>query len=198
MSSSGSMEFKRIGKLLTAAAAVVGGVLGLFSSVLDKLAPPAAGLSPTYYAGIASIASLLVLLLVVLSMPARPSARQRHVIAACGIAIGVAAFVCLFAYLDLLNTHVFEYAEPGTPPARHVRGEFTAMGERMSQDLSVAGAVHRVGGLHLAEQNQLLWTERSRAQIELRLLKLYVASVALLCMALFGVAVALLAARRAG
>jgi len=193
------MDLQRVGTLIATAAAVVAGVLALFGGVLRRLVPPTSELSPIQAVGMASLASLLLLFLIVLVMPKQPTTRQRYRIAAFGAVIGLAAVVLLFLHIGRMNTYVFEYAAPGDGASElHVRGEWSKMGQAMARDMSIVEAVRNAGGLDKAEGNQLLWTEESRKQVELRLLASYVAAVSLFCLALFSVAVAVISARRAG
>jgi hypothetical protein len=192
------MDLKRVGILIGTAAGVVGGVLALFGGVLQRLVPPTSDMSPIQSVGVASLASLLLLLIVVLVLPARPSVRQRRWIAAFGAVVGLAAVLLLFNHIWRMNSYVFEYPLPAEgKPERHVRGEWTPMGQAMAADMSIAEAVKKVGGVQNAEENLLLWTEESRKQVELRLLASYVASVSLFSLALFSVTIAVISARRA-
>lgn len=187
------MDFKSLGLLLAAAAAVVGSVFGLFGSVLQALVPPSQDLAPTLYAGIASLAALLILLIVVMLMPARLTLRQRRWIVGFTAVLGVGAFWALLSYVGALNSFVFRYPEvvpAGQKAQRHIRGEYTELGRAITRDMSVAAAIDSVGGLPMARDNQLLWTEQSQKDVEMRLVERYVLSLALLTAALFSVLVA--------
>lgn len=200
-----ALDLRGIGTLLTAATAVVGTVFGLFGAVLQELAPPSRSMAPTLYAGIASLAALMVLLVIVLVMPARLSRRQRQWIVP-GVTgfIGLLAVAALLTYMATLQSYVFRYPDSGEPisdqPAqRYIRGEYTALGLALTGHMSITAAVDSVGGIRMALRNQLLWTEKSRQAVEMRLVLHYVVSIALVTMALFGLAVAVIrSARKAG
>ena len=194
------MNVKQVGKVLVAGAAVTSTVFGLFGGVLEQLVPPSSELAPTVYAGIASVASLVVMLAIDLAMPARLTVVQRRWAAAMLSCIGVTAFYLLFLYIGQLNTFVFKHPDPPTAresPQRHIRGEYTQLGARITKDMSVSAAVESVGGLKMARDNQLLWTEESQKAIEWQLMALYVTAVSMLNAALIGVAFAVLRAGRA-
>jgi hypothetical protein len=191
------MELKRILILIGGAATVVTGVLALFGSVLRAIAPPNPDVSPDIYAGLASVAALILLLILVLLMPTRLSKAQRHLIVALCVVSGTIAVVCLFSYVAMATEYVFTYAETGKTEKRYLRGELTAMGQRMNKDMTIAEAVRKLGGMKIAQDNHLLWTEDSRKSVELRLLIWYVVAIAMLCVTLFSLAIALIASKRA-
>ncbi|CAN7563698.1 hypothetical protein LJR290_004003 [Variovorax sp. LjRoot290] len=188
-----AIDLKPLGALLLAAAGVVGTVFGLFGSVLHELVPPSRELASTLYAGIASLAALLILLGIVLLMPARLTLRQRRWIVAFTAVLSVAAFYALLSYVGTLNTFVFRYPDSSTAgqkPQRYIRGQYTELGATITKDMSVAAALNSVGGLDMARNNQLLWTEQSQKETEMRLVRHYVVSLALLTAALFSVLIA--------
>lgn len=196
------MDLKLIGTLLVAAAAVVGGVFALFGNVLQELVPPSRSLAPTLYGGVASMAALMVLLAIVLMMPARLSRRQRQWIvpAATGL-IGVLAVAALLTYLSALQAYVFRYPEadratPSRPSQRYIRGEYNELGRTVTSRMTLPSAIDSVGGIRMALDNQLLWTEQSQQRVEMRLVVHYVVAVALLTMAVFGMAVAVIRSTR--
>jgi Na+/melibiose symporter-like transporter len=192
------MEVKRIATLIAGAAACVAGVLALFGSVLRTMAPPTEGVSPDVFAGLASLAMLILLLVIVLSMPTRPTKNQRHALAISCVVSGVLSVACLFHYVAMTDEYVFTYAEGAEAEQRHLRGELTAMGRRMTRDMTLSEAIRKLGGMKIAKSNQLLWTEQSRRSTELRLLIWYVVALALLSMTLFTLAITLIVSKRAG
>ncbi|SEB10098.1 hypothetical protein [Variovorax sp. YR216] len=192
------MELKRIATLIASGAAVVAGVLGLFGAFLKHLVPPVSSLSPLQALGLASLASLLLLFLVVLKLPARPSSVERHRLAAVAAKVGLGALVLLFIHMWAMNTFVFAYppAELGTPEL-HVRGTYTSYAKKLIHEMTLSGAIRESGGLEKAEENEILWTEESRKNIELMLTASYTVSIALFSLSLFILVVTAISARRA-
>jgi hypothetical protein len=188
------MDLKPVGNLMLAAASVVAVVFGLFGSVLQEFAPPAKTIGPILCTGVASLASLIILLTAVLAMPALVTIRQRRWVVAISLAIGSVSFYSLFRYAESLN--VYAYTCPKDDPSRelaskrHIRGEFTPLGEEITKQMTVEAAIKSVGGCRMNRDHQLLWTEHSQKATEMRLVGHYVASIAMLNVALFIAAVA--------
>jgi hypothetical protein len=187
---------QQIAKIVGAAAATVTAAFALFNSVLSNITPPAKGLTPTWYAGIASLAALLILLWVLATTPSAPTLEQRRLIVRKAIFGAVAGVILLVAYLGTLNWFVYTYSEGSETPARHVRGWYTPLGAASTQNMSVAEAIRQAGGLKFAEANDLLWTEKARKTIELVLLVEYIVALAALFYALFSLAALYIAIRR--
>lgn len=192
------MDLKQVSALLLGAAAVVGSVFLLFNSLLNELVPPTTGLAPNLYASIASLSSLLVLLVTVLTTPARPTLHQRRWISVLAVMTGIAAFVVLWLYMVKIHTYVFSYPEitpAGEISTRHIRGQYTELGEAITKDMNIAAAIDSVGKLGTATKNQLLWTEESQKKMEVCLVSYYVVFTMLITTALFCTVLAILRSR---
>lgn len=192
------MKWDELTKLLGAAAAAVTAMFALFNSVLSDWVPPTEAMGTPAVTGIASFVSLVVLLMLVLVMRRRLTLAHRRQIAAAAGAAALAGLAVAFVYYGDLDEHVFVWppaasAQPDEgEPRRHIRGEFNEMGQQASRDLGLTAAIREAGGLHKAMDDQTLWDESSRKQVERRLVLLYVVMTSLLSGAVFGLALAVM------
>ena len=192
------MKWDELTRLLVAAAGVVVTTFGLFNSVLSDWVPPTEAMGTLAVTGIAAFVSLVILLVLVLLMRRRLMLAHRRQIAAVAGGVALVGFAVGWHYYGDLGEHVFEWPPAATAqldegePRRHIRGEFNEMGQQATRDVGLTAAIREAGGLHKAMDDQTLWDESSRKQVERRLVLLYVVMTSLLSGAVFGLALAVM------
>src|SRR6266705_4008801 len=99
--------FERLGKLISAAAAVVGIVFGLFNSILSDLVPPVDDQQTVL--GVVSVLSLVVLLAISLVMPRAPTRRLQVAIGLFALVAAVGVAATFIAHRNNIATYVYGY-----------------------------------------------------------------------------------------
>jgi len=163
--------FARLGKLITAAAAVVGIVFGLFSSILSDLVPPVEDHQTVL--GLVSVLCLIVLLAISLVMPRAPTRHLQIAIGLFALAAAVGVAVTFLVHRNNVATYVYSYPPSEFSDVKQVRliaGDMHEMGKKRAEGLLLAYAVQRHGGPDIVNDHQLLWTQQSRLQAERKLI----------------------------
>jgi hypothetical protein len=182
--------FERLGKLITAAAAVVGIVFGLFNSILSDLVPPVEDHQTVL--GVVSILSLVVLLAISVIMPRTPTPRLRVAIGLFALVAVVGMAATFIVHRNNIATYVYRYPPSEFSDVKQVRliaGDMHELGRKRAEGLLLAYAVQRNGGPDIVNDHQLLWTQQSRLQAERKLLVGYEILVGAITTLLFALGV---------
>jgi hypothetical protein len=179
--------------IILSAAAAVGVVFGLFSSVLAELVPPYEDSNVTVE--VVSFVTVIILLVLTLIVRKRLGRVQTWVLAATSALLVAAALAVFFPFREFTRTYVYRF-----PPAsiahdgqtRHIRGELHERGVERVRDMTVAQAVYELGGPDVVNAMGSLWLEQSRLAVIAKMEREYVALIVLLTTSLFvaGLAVA--------
>jgi hypothetical protein len=163
--------FERLGKLITAAAAVVALVFGLFNSILSDLIPPVEDQQTVL--GIVSILCLIVLLAIALLMPRAPTRHLQIAIGLFALAAALGVGGTFIVHRNNVATYVYRYPPSEFSDVKQVRliaGDLHELGKKRAEGLLLGYAVQRNGGPDIVNDHQLLWTEQSRLLAERKLI----------------------------
>ena len=163
--------FARLGKLITAAAAVIGIVFGLFNSILSDMVPPVEDRQTVL--GVVSLLCLVVLLAISLVLPRGATRTLQIAVGVFALIAAVGVAVIFMVQRNNVATYVYAYPPselPGVKQVRLIAGDLHEMGKKRADGLLLAYAVQRNGGPDVVNDNQLLWTQQSRLAAERKLI----------------------------
>ena len=163
--------FARLGKLITAAAAVIGIVFGLFNSILSDMVPPVEDRQTVL--GVVSLLCLIVLLAISLVMPRAATRKLQIAVGLFALTAAVGVAVIFLVHRNNVATYIYTYPPselPGVNQVRLIAGDLHEMGKKRAEGQLLAYAVQRNGGPDVVNDNQLLWTQQSRLAAERKLI----------------------------
>ena len=184
--------FARLGKLITAAAAVIGIVFGLFNSILSDMVPPVDDRQTVL--GVVSLLCLIVLLAISLVMPRAATRKLQIAVGLFALTAAVGVAVIFLIHRNNAATYIYAYPPSELPDVKQVRliaGDRHEMGRKRADGQLLAYAVQRNGGPDVVNDNQLLWTQQSRLAAERKLIlgyEMLVGAITTLLFALGGLA----------